>query len=181
MRNLFPPRTGPRDRAHPHSAARRTPLPARVVYTRAHVAIARTRNKRGDTRSAYPPPYRRALRKDNEHERNDALLALRTLIDVHELDVDAEAVLADAVAAHTERMDKDKARRRTTTRAMRPRPSTSAWYSAISVMTIAPAAGRSAPRWAGQGDTIRNDDAPIGRNAPCPCGSGKKHKKCCGK
>ena len=20
-----------------------------------------------------------------------------------------------------------------------------------------------------------------GRNAPCPCGSGKKHKKCCGK
>jgi uncharacterized protein YecA (UPF0149 family) len=21
----------------------------------------------------------------------------------------------------------------------------------------------------------------IGRNAPCPCGSGKKYKKCCGK
>ena len=21
----------------------------------------------------------------------------------------------------------------------------------------------------------------IGRNAPCPCGSGKKHKQCCGK
>ncbi len=21
----------------------------------------------------------------------------------------------------------------------------------------------------------------IGRNEPCPCGSGKKHKKCCGK
>jgi len=21
----------------------------------------------------------------------------------------------------------------------------------------------------------------IGRNDPCPCGSGKKHKKCCGK
>lgn len=20
----------------------------------------------------------------------------------------------------------------------------------------------------------------VGRNAPCPCGSGKKHKKCCG-
>lgn len=22
---------------------------------------------------------------------------------------------------------------------------------------------------------------PVGRNDPCPCGSGKKHKKCCGK
>jgi len=22
---------------------------------------------------------------------------------------------------------------------------------------------------------------PVGRNAPCPCGSGKKYKKCCGK
>ena len=21
----------------------------------------------------------------------------------------------------------------------------------------------------------------VGRNAPCPCGSGKKYKKCCGK
>ena len=21
----------------------------------------------------------------------------------------------------------------------------------------------------------------VGRNGPCPCGSGKKHKKCCGK
>ena len=23
-------------------------------------------------------------------------------------------------------------------------------------------------------------DGPVGRNAPCPCGSGKKYKKCCG-
>jgi uncharacterized protein YecA (UPF0149 family) len=22
--------------------------------------------------------------------------------------------------------------------------------------------------------------AKVGRNEPCPCGSGKKHKKCCG-
>jgi uncharacterized protein len=34
---------------------------------------------------------------------------------------------------------------------------------------------------------VRNDAPPvaqasakIGRNAPCPCGSGKKHKRCCG-
>ena len=26
---------------------------------------------------------------------------------------------------------------------------------------------------------VRNDDK-VGRNDPCPCGSGKKHKKCCG-
>ena len=29
--------------------------------------------------------------------------------------------------------------------------------------------------------TVRRKDQKIGRNAPCPCGSGKKYKKCCGK
>lgn len=28
--------------------------------------------------------------------------------------------------------------------------------------------------------TVRNE-AKVGRNAPCPCGSGKKYKKCCAK
>jgi preprotein translocase subunit SecA len=28
--------------------------------------------------------------------------------------------------------------------------------------------------------TIRRKEKKIGRNAPCPCGSGKKYKKCCG-
>jgi preprotein translocase subunit SecA len=28
---------------------------------------------------------------------------------------------------------------------------------------------------------VRRDGEKIGRNAPCPCGSGKKYKKCCGK
>ncbi len=28
-------------------------------------------------------------------------------------------------------------------------------------------------------ETIRNRDARIGRNEPCPCGSGKKYKSCC--
>ena len=28
---------------------------------------------------------------------------------------------------------------------------------------------------------FRRADQKIGRNAPCPCGSGKKYKKCCGK
>lgn len=30
-------------------------------------------------------------------------------------------------------------------------------------------------------DTIRNESRRIGRNEPCPCQSGKKYKKCCGK
>ncbi|WHZ06031.1 SEC-C metal-binding domain-containing protein [Neobacillus sp. YX16] len=29
------------------------------------------------------------------------------------------------------------------------------------------------------GVPVRNDDK-VGRNDPCPCGSGKKYKKCCG-
>ena len=28
--------------------------------------------------------------------------------------------------------------------------------------------------------TLRNEGPKIGRNDPCPCGSGKKYKKCCG-
>ncbi|MEI8182568.1 MAG: preprotein translocase subunit SecA [Desulfomonile sp.] len=31
------------------------------------------------------------------------------------------------------------------------------------------------------GTTVRRQVEKIGRNAPCPCGSGKKYKKCCGK
>jgi uncharacterized protein YecA (UPF0149 family) len=30
-------------------------------------------------------------------------------------------------------------------------------------------------------DTIRSEEPRTGRNDPCPCGSGKKYKKCCGK
>ena len=29
--------------------------------------------------------------------------------------------------------------------------------------------------------TIRRNVPKVGRNDPCPCGSGKKYKKCCGK
>ena len=29
-------------------------------------------------------------------------------------------------------------------------------------------------------NTIRRDSPKVGRNEPCPCGSGKKFKKCCG-
>lgn len=30
-------------------------------------------------------------------------------------------------------------------------------------------------------DPIRREEPKVGRNDPCPCGSGKKYKKCCGK
>jgi preprotein translocase subunit SecA len=29
--------------------------------------------------------------------------------------------------------------------------------------------------------TVKREGAKVGRNAPCPCGSGKKYKKCCGR
>ena len=32
-----------------------------------------------------------------------------------------------------------------------------------------------------KGETVHRTLAKVGRNDPCPCGSGKKYKKCCGK
>jgi len=46
--------------------------------------------------------------------------------------------------------------------------------------------GREDGKWAyvGQvppkGQPVRREQPKIGRNDPCPCGSGKKYKKCCG-
>jgi preprotein translocase subunit SecA len=48
------------------------------------------------------------------------------------------------------------------------------------------AAGRAAPAPARTGGddapvkTVRRDEPKVGRNDPCPCGSGKKYKKCHG-
>ena len=43
---------------------------------------------------------------------------------------------------------------------------------------------RSAPPRVGGDDarvqTVRRDEPKVGRNDPCPCGSGKKYKKCHG-
>ena len=38
-----------------------------------------------------------------------------------------------------------------------------------------------APRKSGGISTVVNTEPKIGRNDPCPCGSGKKYKNCCGK
>ena len=33
----------------------------------------------------------------------------------------------------------------------------------------------------GMNKTVVNQEPKVGRNDPCPCGSGKKYKNCCGK
>jgi preprotein translocase subunit SecA len=35
-------------------------------------------------------------------------------------------------------------------------------------------------RTAGKKQPVKRAEAKVGRNDPCPCGSGKKYKKCCG-
>ena len=41
--------------------------------------------------------------------------------------------------------------------------------------------GKISPKEGGIDKTIRNEEPKVGRNDPCPCGSGKKYKNCCGK
>ena len=43
-----------------------------------------------------------------------------------------------------------------------------------------PSAAPKANKTAKQ-ETVHRDDPKVGRNDPCPCGSGKKYKNCCGK
>jgi preprotein translocase subunit SecA len=42
-----------------------------------------------------------------------------------------------------------------------------------------PAAAAGGETESGKGVTVRRDGKKVGRNDPCPCGSGKKYKKCC--
>jgi preprotein translocase subunit SecA len=53
---------------------------------------------------------------------------------------------------------------------------------AASVFNSAPGAGRKPERTGGDDvvKTVRRDEPKVGRNDPCPCGSGKKYKKCHG-
>ena len=41
--------------------------------------------------------------------------------------------------------------------------------------------GKTSPKEGGINRTIVNEEPKVGRNDPCPCGSGKKYKQCCGK
>ncbi len=44
----------------------------------------------------------------------------------------------------------------------------------------APGGGAPADSSPGRPQTVKRNDPKVGRNDPCPCGSGKKYKKCCG-
>ena len=45
---------------------------------------------------------------------------------------------------------------------------------------LAPPPGLDGGDWSAPGEgTYRRDEPKVGRNDPCPCGSGKKYKKCC--
>ncbi len=55
--------------------------------------------------------------------------------------------------------------------------------SAVATAPPPPAANRQPPRVGGDDavvKTVRRDQPKVGRNDPCPCGSGKKYKKCHG-
>jgi len=39
----------------------------------------------------------------------------------------------------------------------------------------------AADQGAGRVQTLRRETPKVGRNDPCPCGSGKKYKQCCGR
>lgn len=41
--------------------------------------------------------------------------------------------------------------------------------------------GNISEKEGGMNKTVVNEEPKIGRNDPCPCGSGKKYKNCCGK
>ena len=41
--------------------------------------------------------------------------------------------------------------------------------------------GKITEKEGGMNKTVVNDEPKVGRNDPCPCGSGKKYKNCCGK
>jgi len=42
-------------------------------------------------------------------------------------------------------------------------------------------AAAQAPQGEKKVKQIKLDQPKVGRNDPCPCGSGKKYKKCCGR
>jgi preprotein translocase subunit SecA len=37
------------------------------------------------------------------------------------------------------------------------------------------------PKGAAKAETFVREERKVGRNEPCPCGSGKKYKQCCGR
>ncbi len=112
-----------------------------------------------------------------DYSARDSLAALQALIEVHDLDADAEKVLAEGSAAFRARAEATIAER---DRAKAPAD------DAIDLPATDPAAHRP-PTHIPLGSkhlrdefVIRREEPKVGRNDPCPCGSGKKYKNCCG-
>ncbi len=80
----------------------------------------------------------------------------------------------------------EKAERRQPRREVAMHKTVDAYAAAPSSQEAAPAQpaapgggiGPSAPRTAAR--PLQREEPKVGRNDPCPCGSGKKYKKCCG-
>ena len=49
------------------------------------------------------------------------------------------------------------------------------------VIAARQAEAQNASKGSGESTTVKNSNKKVGRNDPCPCGSGKKDKHCCGK
>ncbi len=52
--------------------------------------------------------------------------------------------------------------------------------SLTQVKSAGPASAKADPQYVAASPQIRSTKPKTGRNEPCPCGSGKKYKKCCG-
>ncbi len=60
-----------------------------------------------------------------------------------------------------------------------PQPQTQQKYQEARVYD--PADAKQRPQEIKKQQTVRNTQKKVGRNDPCPCGSGKKYKNCCGR
>ncbi|MBI2894256.1 MAG: SEC-C domain-containing protein, partial [Deltaproteobacteria bacterium] len=85
--------------------------------------------------------------------------------------------------ADAARLGQRRQRRTVEGRGAGPAPATSQQRAAAAAAT-APSATRKAMQAASQApqkvETVRREAPKVGRNDPCPCGSGKKYKKCHG-
>ena len=72
-------------------------------------------------------------------------------------------------------------RRKVAGTAERPRLAVSRSLRYISVQLIDDAAGATLAHASSREETVKGTVPRVGRNEPCPCGSGKKYKHCHGK
>jgi len=82
-----------------------------------------------------------------------------------------------SVPQHVEHKEFSGLSREAALRRQRAQEAAAAGERSESPRGASPEAGEEAPRPA----PVRHQGPRVGRNDPCPCGSGKKYKKCCGR